>query len=137
MLQYILNKRTKRMNCSVSSVKSESTHKTNLRGDHILHEKEYSTGHGIPAISDEIRGEVRCKPRRPQVQQKPVVHLLPAAAPGRKRCIPRTQPHSRPNRHTEEEIRLIRNMRRRNPEINMPEIAAYKSKNTAILAGIA
>ena len=137
MLQYILNKRTKRMNGSVSSVKAESTHKTNLRGDHILHEKEYSTGHGMPAISDEIRGEVRCEPCRPQVQQKPVVHLLPAAAPGRKRCIPRRRPHSYPNRHTEEEIRLIRNMRRRNPEINMPEIAAYKSKNTAILAGIA
>lgn len=72
------------MNGSVSSAKAESTHKTNLRGDHILHEKGYSTGHGIPAISDEIRGEVRCKPRRPQKQQKPVEHLLPAAAPGRK-----------------------------------------------------
>ena len=28
-------------------------------------------------------------------------------------------------------------MSSRNPEINMPEIAAYKSKNTAILAGVA
>ena len=33
-----------------------------------------------------------------------------------------TQPHSHPNRHTEEEVRLIRNMRRRNPGLGMPEL---------------
>lgn len=32
------------------------------RGNRILHEQEYNTGHGISAIPDEIRGEIRCQP---------------------------------------------------------------------------
>ena len=32
------------------------------------------------------------------------------------------RPHSHPNQHTEEEIKLIRNMRRRNPELGMVEL---------------
>ena len=32
------------------------------------------------------------------------------------------RPHSHPNQHTEEELELIRNMRRRNPELGMIEL---------------
>ena len=46
------------------------------RGGHILHEQEYNTGDGIQAIPDEVRGEIRGQPGRPEVQQEPVVHLL-------------------------------------------------------------
>ena len=37
------------------------------RGGHILHEQEYNTGHGIPAIPDEVRGEIRRQPCQPEV----------------------------------------------------------------------
>ena len=46
------------------------------RGDHILHEQEYNTGHGVSAIPDEIRREIRRQPGQPEVQQEPVVYLL-------------------------------------------------------------
>ena len=46
------------------------------KGGHILHEQEYNTGHGVSAISDEIRREIRSQPSQPEVQQKPVVHLF-------------------------------------------------------------
>ena len=38
------------------------------------------------------------------------------------------QPHSHPNQHTEEEITLIKNLRRRNPSLGMIELwlRAYK-----------
>ena len=36
--------------------------------------------------------------------------------------LPVRRPHSHPNQHTEEELELIRNMRRRNPELGMIEL---------------
>lgn len=36
-------------------------------------------------------------------------------------CQPR-RPHSHPNQHTEEELKLIQDMRRRNPELGMTEL---------------
>ena len=46
------------------------------RGGHILHEQKYNTGHGVSAIPDEIRREIRRQPGQPEIQQKPVVYLL-------------------------------------------------------------
>ena len=46
------------------------------KGGHILHEQEYNTGHGVSAIHDEVRGEIRRQPCKPEVQQEPVVYLL-------------------------------------------------------------
>ena len=40
----------------------ELPHLTRPREGHIFHERKYNTGHGIPAIRDEIRGEIRCEP---------------------------------------------------------------------------
>ena len=37
----------------------ELPHLTRPREGHIFHERKYNTGHGIPAIRDEIRGEIR------------------------------------------------------------------------------
>ena len=59
-----------------SSDKVELPHNNLMRGGHILHEQAYNTGHGVSAIPDEIRGELRGQPRQPEVQQEPVVHLL-------------------------------------------------------------
>ena len=65
-----------------TSVKVEQSHLTQPRGGRILHEKEYNTGHGIPAILNEVRGEIRRQPGQPEVQQEPVVYLLLACPLG-------------------------------------------------------
>ena len=64
------------MKDKAQSVKVEVADNNSTRGGHILHEQEYNTGHGISAILDEIRGEIRRDPCQPEVQQEPVVHLL-------------------------------------------------------------
>ena len=55
----------------------------------------------------------------PEIQQKPLVHLLLESALGWKRRNPLAcqsrRPHRHPNQHTEAEMKLIRDMRRRNP----------------------
>ena len=58
------------------------------RGGHILHEQEYNTGHGVSAIPNEVRGEIRRQPCKPEVQQEPVVYLLLESTLGWKRGIP-------------------------------------------------
>ena len=66
-----------------SSVIVEVADNNCTRGDHILHEQEYNTGHGISAIPDEICREIRRQPSQPEVQQEPVVHLLLEGPVGR------------------------------------------------------
>ena len=58
------------------------------RRSRILHEKEYNTGHGIPAIPNEVRGEIRRQPGQPEVQQKPVLYLFLTGLPGWECRIP-------------------------------------------------
>ena len=72
----------------VSCVKVELPHSNFLKGDHIPHEQEYNTRHGLQAIPNEVRREIRRQPRQPEVQQEPVVHLLLEAALGWKCGIP-------------------------------------------------
>ena len=50
------------MKDKASWVKVEVVKNNSTKGDHILHEQEYNTGHGISTIPDEIRGEIRCQP---------------------------------------------------------------------------
>ena len=64
------------MKDKASSVKVGVADNNLTRGGHILHEQEYNTRHGISAIPNEIRGEIRRQPRQPEVQQEPVVYLL-------------------------------------------------------------
>lgn len=112
------------MRNTVSHVKVELPH-NNLKGDHIPHEQEYNTRHGLQAIPDEVHRKIRCQPRQPEVQQKPFVHLLLETALGRKCGVPglpvQTAPQSS-NQHTEAELKLIRDMRRRNPTLGMLEL---------------
>lgn len=70
------------------SVKVELSHHNLTKGGHILHEQEYNTGHGVQAILNEVCGEIRREPGLPEVQQKPVVHLLLAGSLGWKCGIP-------------------------------------------------
>ena len=72
----------------VSCAKVELPHNNLAKGDHISHEQEYNTGHGIPAISHEVRRKIRRQPRQSEIQQEPVVHLLLEAALGWKCGIP-------------------------------------------------
>ena len=65
----------KRMKDRVSSVIVGVADNNCTRGGPILHEQEYNTRHGVSAIPNEIHGEIRRKPRQPEVKQ-PVVHLL-------------------------------------------------------------
>ena len=67
----------KKQKDEAASVKVELPHSTQPREDHILHEQEYNTGHGVQAIPNEIRGEVWRQPSQPEVQQGPVVYLEP------------------------------------------------------------
>ena len=55
------------MKDKASSVIVELPYTNCTRGDHILHEQEYNTGHGISAIPDEVRGEIRRQPGKPEV----------------------------------------------------------------------
>ena len=64
------------MKDKVSSVIVEVASNNRTRGDQILHEQEYDTGHGVSAIPDEIRREIRRQPCQPEIQQEPLVHLL-------------------------------------------------------------
>ena len=64
------------MKDTASSVIVEVADNNVTRGGHILHEQEYNTGHGVSAIPDEIRREIRRQPGQPEVQQEPVVYLL-------------------------------------------------------------
>ena len=64
------------------SVKVELPRNNWTKGDHILHEQEYNTGHGVQAILNEIRGEIRREPSKSKVQQKPVIYLLLAGPLG-------------------------------------------------------
>ena len=66
----------------VSCVKVELPYNNFPKGDHIPHEQEYNTRHGLQAIPNEVRREIWRQPRQPEVQQEPVVHLLLEAALG-------------------------------------------------------
>ena len=55
------------MKDKASSVKVGVADNNLTRGGHILHEQEYNTGHGISAIPDEVRGEIRRQPGKPEV----------------------------------------------------------------------
>ena len=55
------------MKDKASSVKVGVADNNLTRGGHILHEQEYNTGHGISAIPDEVRGEIRRQPCQPEV----------------------------------------------------------------------
>ena len=114
------------MKDKASSVKVELPHNNLMRGGHILHEQEYNTRHGVSAIPDEVRRKIRREPCQPEIQQEPVVHLLLEGPLGRDAwqslaCQSR-RPHSHPNQHTEAELKLIRDMRRRNPNLGMVEL---------------
>ena len=72
----------KAMRNMVSWVIVKLPHQTSPKEDHIPHEQEYNTRHGLSAIPNEVRRKIRRQPRQPEVQQEPVVHLLLEAALG-------------------------------------------------------
>ena len=71
-----------------SCVKVELPRNNLTKGDHIPHEQKYNTRHEVSSNPNEVRGEIWRRARRPEVQQKPVVHLLLETAPGRKCGVP-------------------------------------------------
>ena len=58
-LQYILDKHKKGKRDRVSYAKVELPHHNSAKGDHIPHEQEYNTRHGVSAIADEVCREIR------------------------------------------------------------------------------
>ena len=58
-LQYILDKHKKGKRDRVSYTKVELPHHNSAKGDHIPHEQEYNTRHGVSAIADEVCREIR------------------------------------------------------------------------------
>ena len=78
----------------------------------------------VSSIPNEVRREIWRRARQPEVQQKPVVYYWRQRWDGsvaslacQSRC-----PHSHPNQHTEAELKLIGDMRRRNPTLGMIEL---------------
>ena len=71
-----------------ASVKVELPYLNKTERGRILHEKKFNTGHGIPAILNEVRREIRRQPGQPDVQQEPVLYLLLACLLGWKCRIP-------------------------------------------------
>lgn len=69
-----------------------------------------------------MRREIWREPGQPEVQQKPVLHLLLEGALGRDRRIAGRWPHSHPKQHTEAELKLIWSIRRRNPSLGLIEL---------------
>ena len=63
---------------------------------------------------------MRHQARQPEIQQEPVVHLLLEVPLGWKCSIRRPQGH--PNQHTEAELKLIRDIRRCNPDLGIVEL---------------
>ena len=57
-LQYILDKHKKGKRDRVSYAKVELPHNNFTKGDHIPHEQEYNTRHGVSAIADEVCREI-------------------------------------------------------------------------------
>ena len=108
-----------------SCVKVELPHNNFTRGDPIPHEQKYNTGHGLQAITNEVCREIWRQPSQPEIQQKPLLHLLLETAldgtVASLACQSR-RPHRHPNQHTAAELKLIRDMRRRNPELGMIEL---------------
>ena len=104
------------------------TYHTNCtRGDQILHEQEYNTGHGVSTIPDEVRRKYAVSRASRKYNKKLVVCLLlEEGSLGWKRGIPglcqSRRPHSHPNQHTEAERKLFRGMRHRNPNLGMVEL---------------
>ena len=65
------------------------------------------------------------EPCKPEIQQEPVIYLLLEGTLGWKYGVPGLSvqaPHHHPNQHTEAELKLIRDMRRRNPTLGMVEL---------------
>ena len=77
----MLNRWIKRMKDRASRGKVELLLTNLLKGGHILHD-QYNTRHAVPAIPDEIRGEIRREPSKSKIQQKPVIYLLLAGPLG-------------------------------------------------------
>ena len=84
-LQYILDSEEKRMRLERPSGIVELRHQP---GKELKPHEQYNAGHEIPPVSAYLRAEVRRKPCQPQVQQKPVLHLLPACPLRRFPAIP-------------------------------------------------
>ena len=115
----------KKQKDAATSVKVELPHLTQPREGHILHEQEYNTGHGIQAIPNEIRTEIWTQPSQPEVQQKPVIYLFPADTLEREYGVsgPSAPAASQPPKPaTEAELKLIWDMRRRNPKLGLAEL---------------
>ena len=95
------------------------------RGGHILHEQEYNTGHGIQAIPDEVRGEIRrSRASRKYNKSRSYIYFWKNRWDGTRESLAcqSRRPHHHPNQHTEAELKLIRDMRRRNPHLGMVEL---------------
>ena len=87
--------------------------------------KKYNTGHGVSAIPNEICGEIWRQPGQPKYNKsRSYIYFWKARWDGSVESLAcqSRRPHSHPNQHTEAELKLIRDMRRRNPALGMTEL---------------
>ncbi len=109
----------------VSWVIVKLSHQTSPKGDHIPHEQEYNTRHGISAIPmkyAEKYGVSRAS--RKYNKSRSYIYFWKQRWDGSVASLAcqSKRPHSHPNQHTEAELKLIRDMRRRNPKLGMIEL---------------
>ena len=113
------------MKDKASSVKVGVADNNLTRGGHILHEQEYNTGHGVSAIPDEVREKYGVsRASRKYNKSRSYIYFWKKRWDGRAESLvcQSRRPHSHPNQHTEAELKLIRDMRRRNPKLGMVEL---------------
>ena len=110
----------------VSTVKVELLDNNLMRGSHILHEQEYGTEHGVSAIPNEICTEKYGVSRvsRKHNRSQSYIYFWKARWDGTVQylaCHSRRL-HCHPNQHTEAELKLVQDMRRRNQILGMVEL---------------
>ena len=102
----------------------ELPHKTNSKGNAFSHE-HCNTRYEVSAIPDEVCGKIWGVQSQSKIQQRQKLYLLLEnrwdGSLESLNCKSR-RPRAHPNQHTSEELKLILDMRRRNPQLASLEL---------------
>ncbi len=96
-----------------------------MRGGYILHEQEYNIGHGYrQSLTKYAEKYGVSRDSRKYNKSRSYIYFWKARWDGSAASLAcqSRRPHSHPNQHTPEELKLILGMRRRNPNLGMVEL---------------
>jgi len=87
--------------------------------------EQYNTGDAVSSIPNEIFRKIRSKKSIKEIQQESFLYLFLESSLRRtveSLAEQSKRPHHHPNEHTPDELKLIRDMRRRNPKLGLTEL---------------